>query len=339
MRYFVSLALLIATPAAAAPFGLTPGFTDRDRAEALLGAPEEAELPGARYRYRAPSGSNLSKVVLYFSRDGGALEIAELTYAAPQDAATARAALGQKAADLRYTTQAGLTAEIFLAPRAALLIAADGKAVGVRYLSGEALGVIASELAPYKPDRSLPEKALLGFVAALSSGRETEVAASVSAALGARELLKQRAQLLTLFDGFKADLPLTKVKGKQVTIRVRQPLFGAADLTFDLEAAGWVLSKLEIAEERAPAGSPRGAFELWRKDLLAGVGEAKAAEAALGAAWKEKLPALVVVGGFVGEGKAAGEGALLLAGEGRRFIAAAKRDIKLGWRVTDVKEQ
>lgn len=335
-----AVVFLLSSSAQAAPLGIFPGSTGLKEAKALLGEPEETLIAEVRYRFKPPSGSGFSRVELYIGRKSGVVEIAEFYYETPPEPNSVRASLGRKAADLSYPQVAGGTREVFLAPRVSLLLGADGKVRAISYLSGEALGLILADLAPLKADRSTPEKALLSLVAAFTAGRESALKEAVGSLISTdevRALLKRREALLLLFDGFHAEFPRSKGK-KEITVRLRQPLYGTAEFTFQQQGSEWLFSGLKLLEEGAPT-SPRGAFESWRDALLADGGGLSGAsvEALWGASWRDLLPRMELVGGWLTESKGASGAVLLIsAPQDKKLVLLLERDGK-NWRVAEVK--
>lgn len=344
-RLLASLFWLLPGAASAAPLGIFPGTTDLSRARALLGAPIEEKIPAARYHFAAPAGSGFASVELYLGRQTRWVELAEYLYEPAIEASAARAALGQKGADLSYSLADGGSCEVFLARRARLLLGPDGKVRAVSYLSAEAMGLVLAELARWKADRSSPEQALKSLVAALTTGSEAELSAAVGDAMSPEaltELKRRRPSLLLLLDGFSAELPSSKVRAKEVTIKLKQPLYGEAYALFTKKGSEWLLSSLELYEP-SPV-SPHGALREWMSSFLAkpqsppkspavAPPDFSAMVSAWGEDWGRDILLLQPVGGWLEESKAGAKGELILLGEKGRAVASFVREGRR-WRIT-----
>jgi hypothetical protein len=262
--------------AQAAPLGVAPGSTGLSQAKVLLGEPKATPIPQARYQFAAPVGSGYSSVELYIGRKSQVVELAQYSFEPATDATALKTQLKQKESDLRYTLASGDTAEVFFAIKARIILNKEGKAKAVEYLSNESLRVLLLEVAPFTADRSTPAGAYRALSAALFSGKETELTASLGGAKSATGLevsvlQKARPSLLVALEGATVTLPATKPKAKDAIIKINHPLFGALEFVFLPSDKGWLLSQLNGLSTplEKTASTPRAALSLYLKSLYA----------------------------------------------------------------------
>lgn len=354
MRKLVLPLLFWSGAALAAPAGLAPGVTDKTQAEAQLKAPVPGASHPARLRYNAPPGAAYSSVEVYYGRQTQVAELIEYRYEPGADPAPLRASLGKPS--FSYAPAAGGAAEVYVEARAVLLLGADGKARGVGYLSASALAALY-EMYPQKADRSAPEKAITGLIAALASNREAELKSAASTSMPAEDasstdpktgktlttqglsgLKAQRRALLALLEGAKVDPLKAKPGAAEVAVTVRHPVFGAGSFGFVKEGDQWLLKSFPTLR------GDRSGKTAWSAVLLAAESAAPTAKskpaaevsgplsAAWGDSWGTPLAAALPVASSLTD---AGDVAQLWVSDGTKHARlTAKKDAKGTWTLT-----
>jgi hypothetical protein len=332
--------------AQAAPLGVAPGSTGLSQAKALLGEPNATPIPEARYQFAAPVGSGYSSVELYIGRRSQVVELAQYRFEPATDATALKIQLKQKESDLRYTLASGDTAEVFFAIKARIILNKEGKAKAVEYLSNESLRILLLEVAPFTADRSTPAGAYRALSAALFSGKEAELTASLGGAKSATglevsALQKARPSLLVALDGATVTLPTNNPKAKSSIIKINHPLFGALEFVFLPSDKGWLLSQLNGLSTplEKTASTPRAALSLYLKSLYAITPAPKGATPPditgmiyWGSSWYLEFGKLAITAITLEGAKAT----ILLPGSEKSAQVSCVLEGKL-WRVTEIK--
>jgi hypothetical protein len=342
------LGLGLSLTSQAAPLGVTPGSTNLSQARTILGEPQSTSIAEARYQFAAPTGSGYASVELYIGRQSQVVELAQYRYEPATDAVTVKTQLKQKEPDLRYTLASGDTAEIFFTTRARIILNKEGRAKAIEYLSTEALRVLLTEVAPITVDRSTPAGAYRALVAAIFSGKETELTASIggaksAAGLEVTSLQKAKPSLFVALEGASVTIPVVQAKTKDAVVKVSHPLVGSTEFIFSLTDKGWLLSQingLSIPLEKT-ASTPKAALWLYLKSLYT-----KPATPALKSSTQPDISAMTVWGtewhteleklGITAVTLEGTKATILLSGGEKSARVSCVLEAKL-WRVTEIK--